>query len=148
MPQVREVPLCSFQVKWKWSCSVVANSLWPPWTVACQAPLSMGFPRQQYWVAISFSKWSSPPRDWTCIPCLAGGFFTTEPPLLQLIGPGVGDLTQGQVKHWLASGPWSSVGLETVSIGKSRDSGIFSPRNLKWKRPKVESMHLQTKRDH
>ena len=28
-----------------------------PWTVACQAPLSMGFSRQDYWewVAISFS---------------------------------------------------------------------------------------------
>jgi len=40
------------------------------------------------------------------------------------------------------------VGLETVSIGKSRNSGIFAPRNLKWKRSKAESMHLQTKRDH
>ena len=26
-----------------------------PWTVAFQAPLSMGFPRQEYWSAISFS---------------------------------------------------------------------------------------------
>ena len=32
------------------------------------------------WVAISFSKESSRPRDWTCISCLAGRFFTTEPP--------------------------------------------------------------------
>ena len=24
-----------------------------PWTVACQAPLSMGFPRQEYWSAHS-----------------------------------------------------------------------------------------------
>ena len=35
------------------SHSVVSNSLWPlhvtTWTVACQAPLSMGFPRQEYW---------------------------------------------------------------------------------------------------
>ena len=22
-----------------------------PWTVACQAPLSMGFPRQEYWLS-------------------------------------------------------------------------------------------------
>ena len=28
------------------------------------------------WVAISFSKWSSPPRDQTCVSCIAGGFFT------------------------------------------------------------------------
>ena len=32
------------------------------------------------WVAISFSRGSSGPRDGTCVSCLAGGFFTTEPP--------------------------------------------------------------------
>ena len=31
------------------SCSVVANSLKPLWTVAHQAPLSMGFFRQEFW---------------------------------------------------------------------------------------------------
>ena len=25
-----------------------------PWTVACQAPLSMGFPRQEYWSGCHF----------------------------------------------------------------------------------------------
>ena len=25
-----------------------------PWTVACQAPLSVGFPRQEYWSALPF----------------------------------------------------------------------------------------------
>ena len=25
-----------------------------PWTVACQAPLSMGFPRQEYWSGLLF----------------------------------------------------------------------------------------------
>ena len=30
-----------------------------PWTVACQAPLSMGFSRQEYWSGLSFS----PPED-------------------------------------------------------------------------------------
>ena len=39
-----------------------------PWTVAHQAPLSMGFPRQENeWVAISSSRGSSRPRDWTHI---------------------------------------------------------------------------------
>ena len=31
------------------------------------------------WVAISSSRGSSRPRDGTCIFCIAGGFFTTEP---------------------------------------------------------------------
>ena len=26
-----------------------------PWTVACQAPLSMGFPRQECWSGLPFS---------------------------------------------------------------------------------------------
>ena len=30
-----------------------------PWTVACQAPLSMGFSRQGYWSGLSFPS----PRD-------------------------------------------------------------------------------------
>ena len=25
-----------------------------PWTVACQAPLTIGFPRQEYWSRLSF----------------------------------------------------------------------------------------------
>ena len=33
--------------KWKWRCSVVSDSLQPPWTAAYQAPLSMGFSRQK-----------------------------------------------------------------------------------------------------
>ena len=28
------------------------------------------------WVAIPFSRWSSPPRDWTQVFCIAGRFFT------------------------------------------------------------------------
>ena len=29
------------------------------------------------WVAISFSRGSSQPRNWTCVSCIAGRFFTT-----------------------------------------------------------------------
>ena len=32
------------------------------------------------WVAISFSRASSRPRDRTCLSCIAGGFFSTTPP--------------------------------------------------------------------
>ena len=46
------------------------------WTVAHQAPPSMGFFRQEYWwVAISFSKGSSQPRDQTQVSRIAGGRF-------------------------------------------------------------------------
>ena len=32
------------------SCPTLAT----PWTVTCQAPLSMGFPRQEYWCGLPF----------------------------------------------------------------------------------------------
>ena len=36
------------------SCSVVSNSFVTSWTVASQAPLSMGFPSQEYWSGLPF----------------------------------------------------------------------------------------------
>ena len=41
------------------------------WTVAHQAPVSMGF-RQEYWSGLPFPRVS-------CISCVAGRFFTNEP---------------------------------------------------------------------
>ena len=32
----------------------MSNSFVTQWTVACQAPLSMGFPRQEYWSGLPF----------------------------------------------------------------------------------------------
>ena len=56
-----------------------------PWTVACQALLSMGFSRQEYWSGLPCPppRGSSLPRDWThvsCISWIAGRCLTTEPP--------------------------------------------------------------------
>ena len=34
--------------------SVMSNSFVTPWSIACQAPLSMGFPRQEYWSGLPF----------------------------------------------------------------------------------------------
>ena len=41
------------------SCSVVSNSFAIPWTITCQAPLPMGFSRQEYWCGLP----SLPPGD-------------------------------------------------------------------------------------
>ena len=62
-------------------CSVVFDSF------QLQAPLSMEFSRQEdEWVAISSPRGSSQPRDLThvsCVPALAGEFFTTSATSLQ-----------------------------------------------------------------
>ena len=52
------------------------------WTVALQVPLSMGFPRQEYWSRLPLPSPAdfSQSRDQTHVSCLADRFFTTEPP--------------------------------------------------------------------
>ena len=46
-------------------------------TVVYQAPLSMGFSRQEYWSGLPFpSPADLPTQDGTQVPCMAGGFFT------------------------------------------------------------------------
>ena len=53
-----------------------------PWTVARQAPLSMGFSRQESWGGLPFPSPGdlADPGTEPLSPALAGGFFTTEPP--------------------------------------------------------------------
>ena len=53
-------------------CLVKSHSCATPWTVARQAPLSMGFPKQEVleWVVMPFSRGSSQPRDQTRISCI------------------------------------------------------------------------------
>ena len=52
------------------------------WTVALQAPLSMGFPRQEYWSGLPFLAPGDllDPGIKCASPALAGGFSPTEPP--------------------------------------------------------------------
>ena len=53
-----------------------------PWTVAYQAPPSIGFSRQEYWSRLPFPSPGALPDPGTepVSPALAGGFLTTEPP--------------------------------------------------------------------
>ena len=60
------------------SCASFAT----PWTVAHQALLSMGFPRQEHWSGLPFPLPGDVPNPGITptSPELAGGFVTTEPP--------------------------------------------------------------------
>ena len=67
------------------SCFSYVQLFATPCTVAGQAPLSMGFSRQEYWSGLQFPS----PRDLpdpgiepasVISPALAGGFFTTSAP--------------------------------------------------------------------
>ena len=66
-------------------CCLVVQScptLVTPWTEACQAPLSMGFPKQECWSRLPFPSQGDLPHSGmeSTSPDNARGFFTTEPP--------------------------------------------------------------------
>ena len=52
-----------------------------PWTIAHQAPLSLGFPRQEYWSGLPFPSPGDLPNSGIepMSPALAGRSFTAEP---------------------------------------------------------------------
>ena len=66
------------------ACSIVSDSLGIPWTVACQAPLSMGFSRQEHWSGLPFPTPGDLPdpgiEPGSPASTLAGPLFTTAPP--------------------------------------------------------------------
>ena len=78
LPLFLPQPLCIFL--WWFSCSVMSYSCNPR---DCCLPVSfvhgISQARMLEWVAISFSRGSSQPRERTCISCLAGRFFIPEP---------------------------------------------------------------------
>ena len=53
-----------------------------PWTVACQASLSLAYSRQEYWSGLPLPTPGDLPNSgiMPTSPILAGGFFTTEIP--------------------------------------------------------------------
>ena len=102
--------MCAWQVT-----SVVSDSM-TPWTVAHQAPLSMGFSRQEYWRGLPFL----PPGDLPdpgiepaslASPALAGVLFTTS-------------ATSVQFSHSVMSDsatPWTAARQAFLSITSSRN---------------------------
>ena len=91
-----------------------------PWTVACQASLSMGFSRQEYWTGLPFPSPGDLPDPGIeppslMSPALVGGFFAT-------------------------SATWEAVGLFiSFSVGSDRNllAGYDSERPLEVDRPGI-----------
>ena len=74
-----------FRALWVCSQSLTCVRLFAaPWTVARQAPLSLGFPRQEYWSGLPVPSPGGLPDQGLNpyllqVSCIAGGFFTAEP---------------------------------------------------------------------
>ena len=60
----------------------MSDSFVTPWPVALQAPLSMGFPKQEYWNVLPFPSPGDLPNSGneSASPALVDGVFTTEHP--------------------------------------------------------------------
>ena len=60
----------------------MSDSFATPWTIARQAPLFMGFPKQEYWNGLPFPSPGGLPNPGIkpTSPALTDRFFTTEAP--------------------------------------------------------------------
>ena len=67
-----------FALSLLFSGKVESDSFATLWTPVPQAPLSMGFSRQEDWSGLPFPPPGDLPRDRTQVSCLAGRFFTSE----------------------------------------------------------------------
>ena len=65
------------------------------------------------WVAISFSRGSSEPGDRTCVSCIAGEFFTTEPPGKPLRSMRSWNIKDG--KYSRSTSPFTSLWAKMIS---------------------------------
>ena len=75
----------SFPLLWSllllFSCYVMSHSFTTPWTIVCQASLSMGFPRQEYWnrLLVPSPEDLSDPGMKPTSPALTGRFLSSLP---------------------------------------------------------------------
>ena len=70
----------------RWYSGLVMSGSATPWTLACQASLSMGLSRQEYWSGLPFltPRGTSQHRDWTWVSCIAGSLLHCRQVLYQL----------------------------------------------------------------
>ena len=108
-----------------------------PWTVVCQAPLSMGFSRQEYWSGLPFLSPGALPNPGIKLaslasPALAGRFFTSPAtreaqfilsgPLIQFLS---GEFSEGVRRGFRESPP-----AKKCKCWNQRSMGPFP---LQWK---------------
>ena len=106
-----------------------------PWTVAHQAPLSMGFPRQEYRSRLPFPSPADLPNPgiqpvFPGSPTLAGEFFTTEPSGKAKTRQGGTQISTGnffkyiQSVNYTAINRWGRGVKKAVSISNVFDEGF------------------------
>ena len=90
----------------------MSDSVWPPWTVACQASLSMGFSRQEYWSGL---------------PCPSPGDFPNPGKMYKPVSL--------HLLHWqVGSLPWALPRKSTdlTSMKKEEEWGLYKKNFKLW----------------
>ena len=105
-------PITSWQIC---VCWVMSDSV-TPWTVALQAPLSMGFPRKKYWTAVSYSRGSFWPKDWTCVSYI----LCIDRWILYQLGYLGSQIDGGKVKYFIFLG--SKITAVITAVMKLKDT--------------------------
>ena len=128
----------------EWLCclnAVMSNCFVTPWTVAYQAPLSTGFPRQGYWSGLPFpSPWGRL-LHWqaNCIPLGHLGSpwndFGSQQTLADIICT---SLCYGNYIMWLAVAVWLPVPYLPLLLGRM-DLGS---KQIKWEDPFPTQTHF------
>ena len=101
-------------------CSVVSKLFVTPWTIACQAPLTRGFSRQEYWSGLPFhflGDLPDPgirPRDQTQVSCIADRFFT------------ISATGKSEECFMELASSWEPVTLETLPWESSHSDSLLS----------------------
>ena len=117
-----------------------------PWTMACQAPLSMEFSRQEYWSRLPFPSPGYLPKPGIkpvslMSPALAGRFFTTGKPTLKqwTCYKGKKKVLWQSVKEDLLVMHWWMCGwLKRISLRKHHLWGILEVGTLRKKEQLVK----------
>ena len=105
-----------------------SRSFGTPWTVARQAPLSVGFPRREHWSGLPFRSPGHLPNPGiehksSASPALADRFFTTESPGK----PGRSPLHQNQ------DCVWNPIGCQGPERTSHRPGGLSAgPTPISW----------------
>ena len=107
----------------------MSDSFVAPWTAAHQAPLSLGFPRQEYWSRLPFSSPGDLPDPGIELefPALPGRFFTAKP--------------CHSAKHMDHQGTGDSAVGTSGGQGMGQDPLVQGPRirRMIWTRPRATS---------
>ena len=113
-------------------------------TVACQAPLLMGFPRQEYWVAISFSRGSSlemtSPKWHKKKPFLSGDIKNNNNNVRNEKHKQTSNLLLGPTVD--SSRPQSESESHSAVYHSLRPQGLYCPRNCPGQNIRVGSLSL------